>query len=122
MEYCLGAGDHNGPPIACDRTTNLSLYVKVPRLVFEEFPPAHFTSQAAEVSIYNVAVYNIGNREASDVKVYIALLPATINIQEIQVKPSALHVPTLATGFVWMPKACSIIGASGSVFEEIARL
>jgi hypothetical protein len=61
---------------------------KAPDLVYEEFPPAQFTSQAAAVSIYNVAIDNIGSKEVSDVKVNLVLPTGTI-IQEIQIKPSS---------------------------------
>lgn len=64
---------------------------EAPKLVYEEFPPARFTSQAAEVSIYNVAVDNIGNKEATDVRVHL-VLPVGIAIQELQVKPSSIAI------------------------------
>jgi hypothetical protein len=60
---------------------------KSPDLVFEQFPPAQFTSQAAAVSIYNVSMDNVGNQEVADVRVNLTL-PAGTNIQEIQIKPS----------------------------------
>lgn len=64
---------------------------KAPDIVFEEFPPAHYQGNAVEVSIYNVAVSNVGNKEASDVRVHLTL-PPQIGIQEIQVNPSSAAV------------------------------
>lgn len=64
---------------------------RAPELVYEVFPPAHFTSQAAETSIYNVRVENVGNKEATDVQVYLAL-PAQTQIQDVKVEPSSAAI------------------------------
>lgn len=60
---------------------------KSPDLVYEVFPPAYFTKQATQISIYNARVENAGNREAEDVQVYLEL-PPSCNIQDVKVDPS----------------------------------
>ena len=60
---------------------------KMPDLVYEKFPPAHFEKQDTRISIYNVWVENIGNKEAEDVNVYFEL-PLSCNIQDIKVEPN----------------------------------
>ncbi|MDL1976279.1 MAG: hypothetical protein LWX55_16210, partial [Deltaproteobacteria bacterium] len=60
---------------------------KSPDLVYEVFPPAHFTKQATQISIYNARVENEGSREAEDVQVYLEL-PSSCNIQDVKVDPS----------------------------------
>jgi len=58
-----------------------------PELLYESFPPADFTKQATQVSIYNARVENAGNKEAEDVQVYLEL-PLSCNIQDMKVEPS----------------------------------
>ncbi|MGA2094038.1 MAG: hypothetical protein ABSH16_11640 [Sedimentisphaerales bacterium] len=56
-------------------------------LVYQTYPPAEFTKQATQISIYNARVENAGSKEAEDVQVYFEL-PLSCNIQDIKVEPS----------------------------------
>ena len=56
-------------------------------LVYETYPPAEFTKQATQISIYNARLENAGSKEAEDVQVYFEL-PSSCNIQDIKVEPS----------------------------------
>jgi hypothetical protein len=56
-------------------------------LVYETYPPAEFTKQATQISIYNARVENAGSKEAEEVQVYFEL-PSSCNIQDIKVEPS----------------------------------
>mgnify|MGYP001566213568 CR=1 FL=1 len=60
---------------------------KSPDLVYEAFPPAEFTKQATQISIYNARVENAGSKEAEDIQIYFEL-PSSCNIQDIKVEPS----------------------------------
>ena len=60
---------------------------KAPELVYEAFPPAQFTTQETQISIYNARVENAGDKEAEDVQVYFELSPNSI-IQELKIEPS----------------------------------
>ncbi len=82
--------------IGCLITALFSLFVgialyhyasKSPELLYEVFPPAHFTTQTTHISIYNARIENIGNKEAENVQVYFQL-PSTSNIQDIKIEPS----------------------------------
>lgn len=64
---------------------------KSPDLVYDTFPPAHFTKHATQVSIYNAQVENIGDKEAEDVQVYLEL-PSSANIQDLKVDPSLASI------------------------------
>jgi hypothetical protein len=56
-------------------------------LVYETYPPAEFTKQATQISIYNARVENAGSKEAEDIQVYFEL-PSSCNIQDIKVETS----------------------------------
>jgi hypothetical protein len=60
---------------------------KNPDLVYETFPPTDFASQTTQLSIYNVRVENVGDKEAEDVQVRFELSVPTA-IDEFQVEPS----------------------------------
>lgn len=63
------------------------LTTKAPVLVYESFPPAQVPTDTSYVGIYNVRLDNIGNKEATDVRVYFALA-AGGEIEHVDVKPS----------------------------------
>jgi hypothetical protein len=64
---------------------------KSPDLVYEVFPPAYFTKQATQISIYSARVENVGSKEADDVQVYLEL-PSSSNIQDLKVEPSLTNI------------------------------
>lgn len=64
---------------------------KAPELVYEIFPPAQFTTQETQISIYNARVENTGDKEAEDVQVYFELSPISI-IQELKIEPSLASI------------------------------
>jgi len=64
---------------------------KAPELVYETFPPAQFTTQETQISIYNARVENTGDKEAEDVQVYFELSPTSI-IQELKIEPSLASI------------------------------
>src|SRR5258706_13235639 len=64
---------------------------KSPDLVYEVFPPAYFTKQATQVSIYSARVENVGSKEADDVQVYLEL-PSSANIQDLKAEPSLANI------------------------------
>jgi hypothetical protein len=60
-------------------------------LVYEVSPPATFSSQALQVSIYDASVENIGDKEAEEIEIYVAL-PASTRIQELVVRPNLASI------------------------------
>jgi len=67
------------------------LTTKAPDLVYESFPPSHVATTSADVSIYNVRLDNLGNEEAAEVQVYLALAGDSL-IDDIQVTPSLVAI------------------------------
>jgi len=62
-----------------------------PDLVYEVFPPAHFTTQETQISIYSARVENAGNKEAEDVQVYFEF-PSSANIQDMKIEPNLTSI------------------------------
>jgi disulfide bond formation protein DsbB len=82
--------------VSCVITAFLSFFVGIAHyyytnksadLVYQTYPPAEFTKQATQISIYNARVENAGNKEVEDVQVYFEL-PSSCNIQDMKVEPS----------------------------------
>ena len=66
---------------------------KAPDLVYQTFPPAQFTTQETQISIYNARIENVGDKEAEDVLVRFELPPTAV-IQELKIEPSLPNIPS----------------------------
>jgi hypothetical protein len=73
------------------------LTIKSPDLLYEAFPPSHVATTSADVSIYNVRLDNRGNKEATEIRVYLAL-PTGSFIDDIQVTPTLVAIPHTKEG------------------------